>query len=54
MIIFFFFFQRGWLLSLSDEELDVDITMLDDEATLTMVEDIYLSASEELVPAEFV
>ena len=28
------------------------MTMVDDEATLTMVEDLYLSASEEAVPAE--
>ena len=44
---FFFFFS-----DVDYSELDVNMTMVDDEATLTMVEDLYLSASEEAVPAE--
>lgn len=45
---FFFFSEVDY--SVSGDELDVNMTMVDDEATLTMVED--LSASEEAVPAE--
>ena len=47
---FFFFSEVDY--SVSGDELDVNMTMVDDEATLTMVEDLYLSASEEAVPAE--
>ena len=38
--------------SVSDDELDANINMVDEEATLTMVENPYLSTSEESVPAE--
>ena len=48
---YFFFFFSDVDYSVSDDELDVNMTMVD-EATLTLVEDLYLSASEEAVPAE--